>query len=165
MFEQKKEIIRDEDLLIDIEEVRDEMVLNSAPLAMGGFVDEYEFDISSDNPHVDEKDKNNVIVINGKKIKKIPVDTDKSLLNKAANLEENFNEFTKKSNALESLVVKLRKNGVSREIAYEEANTLLAKIKTNEEGGAGEIGTKELLKKYIEDTPFMKLDAKFTKSF
>ena len=165
LFEQKKEIIRDEDLLIDIEEARAEMQADSAPIAISGFVDEYEFDISSENPHVQDKDKNNVIVINGKKIKKIPVDTDKSLLNKAANLEEKFNEFTKKSNTLESLVVKLRKNGLSRELAYEEANTLLGKIKTNEKGGAGEIGTKELLKKYIEDTPFMKLDAKFTESF
>ena len=33
----------------------------------------------------------------------------------------------------------------------------------NEEHGAGEMGTKELLKKYLEDTPYMTIDDKFIK--
>jgi hypothetical protein len=32
---------------------------------------------------------------------------------------------------------------------------------TNEEHGAGEVGTKKLLKKYLEDTPYMSINGKF----
>ena len=39
------------------------------------------------------------------------------------------------------------------------------KKKTNEEGGAGEMGTKKLLKRYINDTPYMTIDDRFTESF
>ena len=34
-----------------------------------------------------------------------------------------------------------------------------------EEHGAGEMGTTKLLKKYLKDTPYMTIDAKFTKEF
>ena len=37
------------------------------------------------------------------------------------------------------------------------------KGRTNEEHGAGEMGTKELLKKYLKDTPHMTIDDKFIK--
>ena len=37
------------------------------------------------------------------------------------------------------------------------------KGRTNEEHGAGEMGTKELLKKYLKDTPYMTIDDKFIK--
>ena len=35
----------------------------------------------------------------------------------------------------------------------------------NEEGGAGEEGTYDLLKKYIEDTPFMEIPDELNKLF
>lgn len=37
--------------------------------------------------------------------------------------------------------------------------------KVQEEGGAGKIGTKKLLKRYIKDTPHMTIDDKFTEEF
>ena len=39
------------------------------------------------------------------------------------------------------------------------------KKKANEEGGAGEMGTKKLLRQYIKDTPHMSIDGKFTENF
>ena len=127
LFEQKEEI------LIDKGDIAKELLSNPAEIAINSFIDSYEFDISSSNPHIDDKEKYTDIIINGKKKKRIPVSDDESLLRKIRqpnevfeSLDESFRMLTE-PDVLDTLANRLMSKGMDSSKAYAIATSSLQK--------------------------------------
>lgn len=195
VIEQAKQVEENEEnLLIDKSEIEQDMLTNPYEFAARSLTDLYDFDININNPNIEDSKEFNTITINGKE-KKIPISYGNHFLRQIAqnnetdnDLDENFRimvaDYVEEDKVFpvsalpdypiqtKAFTKDLFDKTLNRDSGWEIGDPpepLDLHLKTQktvkEEGGAGEIGTKKLLKRYIKDTPYMSINSIFTKNF